>query len=379
MATFRVKINKDVLAWVRNSSGYDFEELESRYKYYRSWEKGEKQPTYNQLKDLANFFKRPVPLFFFKSPPENTIQQVDFRRLPESYRENISPKSLIQIRAAANKAKHFKLISSSLGVENKILDLYADDSEDPEELAKKLRNQFHISQGFVKSIPSANAALRFWRDFIESLGVLTFGISVRVEEIRGASLIINDQPIILFSTKDSTRGRIFTLFHELAHILIKRDTDHFWEENIESKNNLNIETFCNRFSSEFILPEDDVTQNCSGPISYEWIKRFAKGNHVSAFVALFRLKTLDIIDQDTTERYKDRLQREITAYLKKNKAKQKESKGGPSPYMLQAYNNSPLFMKRVYRALDINQISTIEAARILNTRNVSKLRLNAGV
>ncbi len=379
MASFRVKINTKVLEWVRDVSGYQIEELESKFKPYRLWERGQVQPTYNQLKDLANFFKRPVPLFFFKSPPKKSIPQADYRKLPEDYQKKIAPKTLIQIRTAANKAKYFREISETLGIERSELKLSAKITDNPEELAGNIRAELKIKQSDVQLIDTAGSALRFWRELVEQSGVLTFAISVALEEIRGGALIIDNQPLILFSTKDSIRGRIFTVFHEFAHLLLQKNSDHYWGEKIEGQINPEIETFCNRFSAEFVLPESEVLKECPQTVTYEWLKRFARKNHVSSFVALYRLKNLDRISEEVVVDYKRRLQKEIDEHLRKQKLRQQQSSSGPSPYVLQAHNNSPIFLKHVFRALDRQFLSTIEASRILNTTNITKLRYRAGI
>jgi Zn-dependent peptidase ImmA (M78 family) len=80
------------------------------------------------------------------------------------------------------------------------------------------------------------------------------------EKVRGFSLG-NGVPVIALNSSDTANGRVFTLFHELGHIVLSRPglcnpkeaparTTHRTNSAEEAK----IETFCDRFSGDFLVP-----------------------------------------------------------------------------------------------------------------------------
>ena len=88
------------------------------------------------------------------------------------------------------------------------------------------------------------------------MGVLIFETgSVSIEEMRALCIFHQEIPIILLNGKDSVNGRIFSLFHELTHLLIGEsaicDDDESNEEEI----------FCNAVAGEFLVPGDDLRKN----------------------------------------------------------------------------------------------------------------------
>jgi Zn-dependent peptidase ImmA (M78 family) len=68
---------------------------------------------------------------------------------------------------------------------------------------------------------SPSAALNAWRTAVEKLGVLVFQTGrVSLEEMRATSIPHGPLPVILLNNADSPHGRIFSILHEFAHILL---------------------------------------------------------------------------------------------------------------------------------------------------------------
>ena len=53
---------------------------------------------------------------------------------------------------------------------------------------------------------------------------------------------------------DTITGRIFSLFHELCHIILKNSAFCDFRYNGSSE----LEIYCNRFAAAFLAPEDEV-------------------------------------------------------------------------------------------------------------------------
>ena len=102
-----VHSNPIVLKWAREQSGFNLEEVSKRLKRkkitvqtIKKWENGTAFPTYSQLETLAyKIYKRPLAVFFFPEPPDESDIKKSFRTLPESI-ESLSPRMRIVLRKA---------------------------------------------------------------------------------------------------------------------------------------------------------------------------------------------------------------------------------------------------------------------------------------
>ncbi len=79
-----IGFNPKILKWARERAKYSLEDVALKLKkdidIIKSWESGEKSPTYIQLEKLAyDIYKRPIALFFFPEPPEESDEQSEFR------------------------------------------------------------------------------------------------------------------------------------------------------------------------------------------------------------------------------------------------------------------------------------------------------------
>jgi hypothetical protein len=61
-------------------------------------------------------------------------------------------------------------------------------------------------------------ALRRWRGAVESRNVFVLQLSMPVDDARGCSLTDQEPFMIVVSSSDAVQARIFTLFHEYAHL-----------------------------------------------------------------------------------------------------------------------------------------------------------------
>ncbi len=221
---------------------------------------------------------------------------------------SLKPKTYLAIR----KARRFQYsaieLIKELGEESKKLSIKANPSDNPETLAEKVRIQFGIkefprSTSFTKEI-----ALDEWIKILENNGILVFQISITMnKEIRGFSLIDEDVPAIVLRRSDETSAKIFTLFHELAHLLLREGGICDLEES-----DISHEKFCNHFAGAFLVPKGKLLNHPvvkANAETREWPENFlrdiARDFNVSKEVILRRLLILGL----TTKNY----------YLKKHK------------------------------------------------------------
>ena len=95
-----------------------------------------------------------------------------------------------------------------------------------------------------------------FKEYIEKIGIYIFQFQMPFEEARAFSLT-DDFPVIVLNTEDAKNGRIFSLFHEVCHILFNVGGVFKDKETKKLKNEYTqIEDFCNRFAASFLVPEE---------------------------------------------------------------------------------------------------------------------------
>ncbi len=306
-----VPVNGEVLKWARESAGLTIDEVVQRlnrkritYDLIESWEQNVELPTYSQLERLAyEIYKRPLAIFFFPEPPQEVTVEQSFRTLPE-YEIQRMP---VKMRFLLRKAQSFQLNLYDLydGVNPSDLkitkDLEFSPNIDAKEMGVKVRDYLGINIDTQTSFNNPENAFKEWRTILENFGLFIFKDAFQSDEFSGFCLYDEKFPVIYVNNSKPFTRQIFTLFHELAHLLFKTggiDTNiedyldylHGDEERIE--------IICNSFAGEFLVPSahfDEKSKNVA--VNDESISLLANTYHVSREVILRKFYNLDRIDQ----------------------------------------------------------------------------------
>ncbi len=314
-----VEVNPEVIKWARETAGYSKEETAKKLKLsekdYEKLEKGEQAPTFRQLKLLANLFKRPLSVFFLPSPPEEPPILSSFRILPKKETE-ISK----ELRLAIRKARYYQSIANEL-----MTDLGIDPSpkiekakieDDPLVIAKRERDKSSISVDEQYKFKNTYHAFNVWRNFVESKNILVFQFKFPLKDARGFCLMDKPPYVIAINSEDNILARIFTLFHEYAHILL--GISELYSEEITT--NQEVERWCDMFASEFLIPQEELKKDKNFPQllkteepNLELIEKLSKKFKVSKQAVVTKLKFLDLITSEEYKKYKEALEtREIS-------------------------------------------------------------------
>lgn len=256
-----INIEPKVLKWARESIGLSINEASEKIKgvttdTIEKWEKkdGKASLTFAQLERLSMIYKRPLSAFLLSVPPQEAPFPKDFRTFPSDEKKPLHPKTYLAIRKARRFQYSVMELIKELGEPSKKLPIKADLSVDPEVLAEKTREQLKI-KGFPFSPSLAKEdVLNEWIKILENNGILVSQISItKNKEIRGFSLIDEDIPLIVLKRTDAPAAKIFTLFHELAHVLLKEDGICDLRES-----DILHEKFCNHFAGAFLVPKEEL-------------------------------------------------------------------------------------------------------------------------
>jgi len=251
-----------------------------------SWETNGTSVPFEALELIAKNYKRQTAVFFLPSVPPKTKKIKDFRNITEN--EELSPDTLLAIRRTERYLDFARELESSTNWDKQYhwLKDFTGKAENIDTETKNLRTLLETPQsGLIKKYGADNA-FRYWRSNIEDkLGLFVFQFSMPETELDGFSCILNNFPYaIVVNNKKPYVRRIFTLFHEIAHIL-KRQSGVCKHDFGSTKEKFDIEMECNNFSGEFLIPKDSLAVVESADEIYENAKMF----NVSSEVYLRRL------------------------------------------------------------------------------------------
>jgi len=325
-----IPINPDVLRWARETRGLKIEDVVQKLArkgitsdLVYTWENGTERPTYPQLERLAyEIYKRPLAIFFFPEPPEEETVQQSFRTLPEYEIKHLPPR----LRLLLRKAKVFQYNLSELydninPASRQILrDLSFRTDVSPTEMAESVREYLGISLNEQMNWENSEVALKKWRNALEEKGVFVFKDAFKLREFSGFCLYDEFFPIVYINNSKSKNRQVFTLFHELAHLLFQTGgVDTPLEDYLEylEGENKRIEVLCNRFAGVFLVPDHEFDQRTrNSPVTEEFIQKLSNLYHVSREVILRKFLDRERFDQA----YYDSKVREWAESSKKEKS-----------------------------------------------------------
>ena len=230
-------VNPSVLRWARISMGTSIEEVATRLHKevvdIEAWERGDGSPTYAQLETLAyKIYKRPLALFFFPEPPEEESIGQSFRTLPEQELQRIPPR----MRYLLRKAQVLQLNLTELyeGVNPSPRNILREFEFTPtvaaDNMAEQVRDYLGIKLAHQENWEGADDAFKQWRGALEEHGVFVFKDTFKSpgssrtdagdSPFSGFCLYDTEFPVIYVNNNKTKTRQIFTLFHELAHLLM---------------------------------------------------------------------------------------------------------------------------------------------------------------
>ena len=254
MTSDRMAINPELIRWARERAGYSLETAEVHFPHIRAWESGHEAPRYVQLERVADRFGVPVSVLFFPEPPEVPAPSRSFRTLPEREFAALPPRMHLLVR----KAQAFQISLAELtdgrspAAQPILRGLYGQ-GPDPE----RARAMLGVSVAEQRSWSDPATAFRNWRTALCDAGVFVFKDAFRQDDFCGFSIHDAELPIIYVNNSRAATRQIFTLFHELGHLLHETSgldpvpSDVLHRLPGSSKN---LEMRCNRFAADFLLP-----------------------------------------------------------------------------------------------------------------------------
>jgi len=373
----KININPNRLQWCCDMLGINLESLSQEVGIaYHTIEKvmdNETALSIKQLNKVAAYFNRSL-LFFLEptNPQEEKVYSVQFRTI-----NNQKPIHSPKIRALIERVERQRKVYLSLR----------------EELGEEIPSDWYPYQldisGNVKTITSN---VRQWlglgdqydfdmlRESVEAKGVMVFVSNGYNGEwqidkhnpIRGFSLFYESLPIIVIKKQRSKGAQAFTLMHELAHLLLHKESMIDEESDFHSYQGKEKEA--NEFAGYLLVPKQFLCQIDVDALrrlrveEYDnFLKPFKNRWCVSGEVILIRLLRSQEISQ-----------REYNCYREFKKNEKFEEGGGTRQYRFREPVNmfGQHFVNTVLDSLHSKNITLAKASTYLDNlkiRDIHKL------
>lgn len=365
-------ITPEVLQWARELDMITIDEVSAKLKVSSdkiiAWENGTEYPTFNQAKNLAKQYRVPFAYFYLPDTPRKVkrLDKVDYRTFGNIGAIDMSRELRWFLRDIEERR-------------DTMIDLYAENEisvtpfknkipieSTDQEIANAVRDLLELTFDKQKHFRKPESALSYCISKLEEQDFLIFqAVNINPSEMRGLSVAYDEFPIIALNRKDENSARLFTLFHELVHILTRTSgiCNEIGQDDISQNQ---IEFMCNKIAGLALVPEQQLKSNpnISNIKKYGlddvYVSALARDFAVSKEVIINRLWCIGIISKNT---YFDTLKRYSVEYLTYKNKKKKD--GFIPPALDKGTQVGKLYAKTILSAYHSDKISPRDASGYL--------------
>ena len=350
-------LNTDILRKTANNLD---EPIIAKFPKLQEWIEGSRFPTFNQLITFAKAANIPFGYFFLEKLPvveypiphyrtSNTQAFIPSRNLTDTL-------TLVQERQEWARDLLLDLGAEPLKFAGK-----SNVHDSVKETAALISELLGLSGLWANNLTRWSDSFSVLIKQTEKAGIFVIvnGVvnnnthrSLDTTEFRGFVLYDPVAPFVFINGKDSISGKIFTLIHEIAHVLIG-ETASFDLNQLRAADN-KIEQFCNKVAAEFLVPEESISSLAESQEKINF-NALAKVFKVSKIVIARRLLDLNILDHEAYFKF-------YNNYINKE-LKVPNSKGG-NFYNTVPYKVSKKFFNLVDTSVKQNKILFRDAFRL---------------
>jgi len=325
----------------RKIRGYTLQELAEHLgvskQMISKYENGLSMPDSPNLIKLAQLLGEKIDYFF--RPTTFNLENVSFRK-KSKYSES---------KIGVLKAKILKQLENYLSIED-ILEI-------PFEFTNPLKNK--QIKTFLDAETAAEQLHKLWHlgnAPIHNIVSLLENYEIKVIEIDepdqnlfdGLSAFVeNKYPVIVYNKNFTIERKRFTLFHELAHLLL----------NIDEALTAETEKVCNRFAGAMLLPREVIYKEIGvkrDNLSVNELLNFQKQYGISISAMVYRLADLEIISENKR------------AYYFTHRNLRPDYKNYCDMVRFEGNESSERYISLVFRALSQELISISKASALLD-------------
>jgi len=216
-------------------------------------------------------------------------------------------------------------------------------------------------------------ALKQWRNRIQDDSIYVFKEAFRNDAFSGFCLYEEEFPVIYINNSTPKTRQIFTLFHELVHLLLRKNDLEIKDKSYLAflpDEALKIEKFCNAVAAEILVPTKDFLEIYQSTLDESSVRKakimadYFKVSREVIFRKMFDNNKIDL------EEYRYHRKRINEAYLE-NKRSSNKSEGGNYFRNKKVYLGDK-YISLVFENFRRNEIDSFEASKYLGVK-VDKL------
>ena len=272
------------------------------------WEKSG-HITFSQADRLAKHTHTPLGFLYLSKPAKDNLTIPDLRTTGNRSLDRPSLELLDTVKMMKQRQAWMRETVIYYGQEPLTFVDSMVMTKTQQEVAAVMYKILGLTQDWAKREQSWSNAFRSLKNNIEKAGVLVFinGVvgnntsrKLVPGEFRGFALNDEYVPLIFINGADFKAAQMFTLIHELAHILFGHNgLSNFNAIDPPIQVRLAIEKSCNNVAAEFLVPATKMhsvwKQSQQSDEPYQFLARHFK---VSSIVAARRARDLKLISQD---------------------------------------------------------------------------------
>ena len=361
-------VNGNIIRWAREF--YNMTQEEAAHAIgvdisrYVNWELGEEYPTYAKLKKISNVFRKPTAVFFLPEPPQLPQIKGDLRTLPDEVVNTFSKNVIVQFE----KAKVYQLSLQELyGEKESILSHRKNFPKNIENLCVFIREQLEFPIAAQKARKDTKVVFEIFREKFYDIGIYVFKDAFKDNSISGICLNDDHFPVIVINNSMSFARQIFTLFHELYHLIsdtsgaeIIKDDFYYLLNDRQSA----IERACDSFANAFLVPMDDFMHEMKKvQLDEAGIEKLAKLYSVSKEAIMYKLY---MIGEISSKEYSELKEFFYGDAIRNKQSKSKRS--GGNPYYTQLSYLGQKYTGDVFNLYFSGKIDRARASEMLNSK-----------
>ncbi|MBI5894032.1 MAG: ImmA/IrrE family metallo-endopeptidase [Deltaproteobacteria bacterium] len=245
------------------------------------------------------------------------------------------------------------------------------------EMAINVRKYINIDIATQCRWKDVGDAFKKWRTILEEHGIFVFKEAFKNNTFSGFCLYDKQFPVIYVNNSVADSRQIFTLFHELAHLLFGTGgVDTRLEDYIKflQGDDKTIEILCNRFGGEFLVPDSDFNQRIVGiSINDESIQDLANQYCVSREVILRKLLERNAVNQQYYN----------TKVGQWAKVAEKSGEGGGNYYLTKGVYLGERYIEKAFskyyqKSISIEQLAEYLSVKVKNVGGMESLLFHKG-
>ncbi len=366
-----VNVSPEIIDWVIGSIQHENPE---ELKILIKWQSGRKTPTFNQIQEMSKAINIPLGYFFLEKPPKEDLSFLEYRTVDSIQVERPSRNLLDTIHDMENIRDWMRDYQIAIDAAPLAFVGAAKDIWDAQTIAAMIRDTLRIPLDWFRESENSWDSFKRIRTCAENCGIIIMlnGIvgnnthrKLDIESFRAFMLLDEYAPLIFINTNDSKNGKLFSLFHEIAHIWL--GIDDFYNDRYGSASKVSPkETLCNAVAAELLVPQSIFIDEWNNPQDSLDIN-----SKIPSLATNFRCGTVVIARKAlinrliTQNQYDVIVQNAIENYLKAQTSE--SNSGGGNFYRTMATRIDKRFLNALANSVYEGKTQYTDAFRLTNT------------